>query len=241
MPTVVSNPSRCCPTCADFPDCEVCGDGASVRTISLEIEGAPGDASYVCEECYVQGPRGRRRVMWSNIEGTYELEQDSVAKDRFMVEFSPCEEDACAEARDNAILIEDGQFGSCYLGWDPELRLHGQTEMYVRAISVRIACVENRMQISEITFHFCTCSRDNSSLQSPPDWSDWVCSCDSGPSNSTPGLICELGNQLATARPCSSERMEREIIWPAISSAGCVISIDCNDPVIGKLSAQLSC
>lgn len=246
MATIASNPSQCCTTCADFPDCEICGDGVSLITLSIEIEGAPADTSFTCEDCYATGCRGKGRTLWKNIEGSYQLEQDPLAKDTFRIEFATCENVRGSSAK----LVEDSESGSCFGPVEESyLILDGQTEVYVSAISVRLACADNRMQIAEITFSFCSCSRPNVGRTVPPTWGAWECNGIDGYPSSPPflpyNLICDLADQLATARPCSAGRMEREIVWPAITAADCAPScgnsFDCNSPVVGKLSAQLSC
>ncbi len=238
MTTIAQNPTVCCPTCADFPQCQACNGGASLMKLSVTIEGAPND-SYQCLFCpgYTGG---NRRIMWSNLDGTYELEQDYAGSSSFHLDFVG----DCANVQDSdAILIEDNESGCCTGENYDELFVSTQMEIYVSGIYVSLECVNDEMRIAGIAFGFCLCSRIQSFPSGP--WGDWSCDPFEYPGVGE-AFICGLEDHVATASPCSGQLMQRELLWPPVLQEDeCNFYFVCDDPMhpptVSQLKAQLAC
>lgn len=240
MSTVVTNPTVCCPTCANFPQCEVCNGGASLMKLSINIQGAPSD-SYHCFVCPFAVKAENRRIMWNNLNGSYELEQDYAGSSCFHLDLVG----DCEDARgSDAILIEDNENGCCCGEEYGEICLLQQNEIYVTSIQACLECVDNQMRIASVGFTFCRCTRGNSIPPGP--WTPWSCE----PEPDYPGIdqpfICGLADHTATASPCSGQHMERELLWPPVLEADeCNFYFSCDDPThtptVSQLKAQLAC
>jgi len=228
----------CCGTCNDFPDCLSCDDDTWVpMKLNITISGAPGDEGLCdCPETL----HTQRRILWDNLNSSYQLEQEGPYSTCFRLDLIT----DCEEARDgDAILIEDNEFGCCVGENGDEVELHNQGEVYVSSISACLECVDDRMRIASIGFGFCACERH---IEGPPPihWTDWSC----GPLFDYPGFpdsfVCELRDHIKTAVPCTMQSMQRELLWARPTpypESPCSFSFPCDDPVIGQLSAQLSC
>ena len=232
MTNIASNPSVCCPTCAEFPGCLTC-EGSALMKLSVTFSDVP-DASVSCDCLSPPFPPGRwgfdKNLLWSNLNGTYELEQTSPGSDCFAVTFV----NDCEYVQDSdAVIVEDGAFGCCHGGT-------GRTEhiIYLTGIAVCIGCVDNEMQIATVTLGgFCRCSRSCDPMATP-ECGDWYCS-----EEYPYPFECGLGDYLQGATPCTAQAMERELLWPDLQvlSNPCGIEMSCNDPVVGTIKATLGC
>jgi hypothetical protein len=227
----------CCNLCANFPQCISCDDDTWVpMKLNITISGAPGDEGTCdCPET----EHDKRRILWDNLNGSYQLEQDGPYSACFKIDLVA----DCFDARDSdAVLIEDNEFGCC-TDESGGYELHNRGEVYVSGIYVCLECVDNQMRISSIGFSFCSCEQH---IVGPPPihWSDWSC----GVLIDYPGwpwaFVCELRDHVNTADPCTMQSMQREMLWARPTpypEYPCSFSFPCDDPILGQLTANLSC
>jgi hypothetical protein len=229
MPTIGVNPNGCCATCAEVPDCMSCDDGmSSTMKLNITISGAPG-TSGLCEcpeHLHVQ-----RRILWSNLNGSFQLEQDSPGLCFGIDLVGDCE-----DVRDSdAILIEDEEFGCC-----DEVGLRRQWETYVSGVEACIECVGDRMEVSSVSFSFCRCERQKEG--DPPEWGPWICTDLQNYPEFPGSFTCGIGENITTAVPCTSQQMQRELLWATpTNTSPCTFIFPCDEPTVGTLGANLSC
>lgn len=203
--------------------------------LELTIDGAPGEVNVDCE---CEGDQFEHRTAdWSQLDGTYTLEQDGAFTDSFsLVLVEACDSEA---TRTDGILIEWSNYGDCVDDVE-QLELSYEAEWRVSLITVSLECVDDRMRIASIGFSVCVCGRQYVG----GSWLDWSCT-DAGAYPATLDTGCDMvamGDHLKTVPPCVKDRdMQREVDWSVAYTyeTPCGIAFQCDTPTTGTLTAAV--